>query len=96
MLEFTYNSSYQVNIKMAPFVALYKRKYWSPLYRDDIKKRNLLGPKMIIKTMEKVILIWQFEGSPGLSEEVDRYSILIPEILSGRSNILEDFPHSFW
>ena len=53
LAEFPYNNSYQASIKMAPFEALYGRRYRSPLCWDDIGYRLLLRPKIIIQTMEK-------------------------------------------
>ena len=32
LAEFSYNNSYQVTIRMAPYEALYGRKCWSPIY----------------------------------------------------------------
>jgi len=53
LAEFAYSNSYQASIKMAPFEALYGRRYRSPLCWDDIGYRLLLRPKIIIQTMEK-------------------------------------------
>ena len=57
LAEFAYNNSYQASIKMAPFEALYVRKCRSPLCWDDIGDRRLLGPDIIIQTLEKVKVI---------------------------------------
>ena len=42
---------------MAPYEALYGRKYRSPVYWDDIGERKLLGPDLILQTVEKVAKI---------------------------------------
>ena len=42
---------------MAPFEALYGRNCRSPLCWDDIGDRRLLGPEIIIQTVEKVKVI---------------------------------------
>jgi len=57
LAEFSYNSSYQASIQMAPFEALYVRKCRSPVYWDDIGKRTLLGPELITQTVDKVAQI---------------------------------------
>ena len=57
LAEFAYSNSYQVSIKMAPFEAFYERKCRSPLCWDDIGDRRLLGPEIIIQTVEKVKVI---------------------------------------
>ena len=42
---------------MAPFEALYGRKCRSPLCWYDIDDRRLLGPEIIVQTVEKVKVI---------------------------------------
>jgi len=53
-VEFSYNNSYQASIRMAPYEALYGRKYRSPVCWDDIDERKLLGPDLILQTVEKI------------------------------------------
>jgi len=36
LMEFSYNNSYESTIKMAPFEALYGRKYITPLCCSDL------------------------------------------------------------
>jgi hypothetical protein len=57
LVEFAYNNSFQATIGMAPYDALYGRKCRSPLYWDEVGKRQLLGLEMIQDTEEKVALI---------------------------------------
>ena len=57
LAEFAYNNSYQSNIKMEPFEALYGRKCRSTLCWDDIGERRLSGPEVIQQTVEKVKII---------------------------------------
>ena len=57
LAEFAYNNSYQAGIKMAPFEALYGRKYRSPLCWDDIGDRRLLGSEIITQTVKKAKII---------------------------------------
>jgi hypothetical protein len=55
--EFSYNNSYQSNIEMAPFEALYGRKCRTPLLWDGVGERSLFGPNLIKEAKEKVRLI---------------------------------------
>ena len=47
LVEFAYNNSYHSSIEMAPYEALYGRKYRYPLCWDEIGERELTGPKII-------------------------------------------------
>ena len=47
LVEFAYNNSYHSSIEMAPYEALYGRKYRSPLCWDEVGERKLLGPEII-------------------------------------------------
>ncbi|GER51104.1 retrotransposon protein [Striga asiatica] len=53
-VEFAYNNNYHSSIKMAPFEALYGRKCRSPLYWDEVGEKQVLGPKLIEDTVQKV------------------------------------------
>ena len=44
LIEFAYNNNYHSSIEMAPYEALYGRKYRSPLSWDEIGERELTGP----------------------------------------------------
>ena len=57
LIEFTYNNNYQASIQMAPFEALYGRKYRSPVGWFKIGEQKLLGPDLVYDVMEKVKLI---------------------------------------
>jgi len=54
LAEFSYNNSYQASIKMAPFEALYGRRYRSPLCWDEVGKRRHLGPDVIVQAVDKI------------------------------------------
>ena len=54
LVEFAYNNSYQASIGMTPFAALYGRKCRSPLSWDDIGDRELMGPELIVHTVDVV------------------------------------------
>jgi len=57
LVEFAYNNSFQATIGMAPCEALYGRKCRSPLYWDEVGKRQLVEPEIIQDTKDKIILI---------------------------------------
>ena len=57
LIEFAYNNSYYSSIRMAPFEALYGRKYRSPLCCSEVEKKSLLGPDIVLQTMEKIKFI---------------------------------------
>ena len=51
LMEFAYDNSYQSNIEMVPYEALYGRKIRTPLYWDEIGERKLLGSEIVqVKT----------------------------------------------
>ena len=52
--EFSYNNSYQASLKMAPFEALYGRRFRTPLMWDEVRDRQLFGPDLIKESEEKV------------------------------------------
>ena len=58
-MEFAYNSSYQANIRMAPYEALYGRPCRSPLCWTEVGESSITGPDLIGDTYEKVSLIRQ-------------------------------------
>ncbi|KAA3473644.1 reverse transcriptase [Gossypium australe] len=57
LAEFAYNNSYQSSIKMAPYEVLYGRRCHIPTCWTELGERQLLGPKLITDTEEKVKLI---------------------------------------
>ena len=57
LVEFAYNNSFQVSIEMTPFKGLYGRRCWSPVCRDDVEERKLLGPELVQLIVEKIALI---------------------------------------
>nr|GEZ32112.1 putative reverse transcriptase domain-containing protein [Tanacetum cinerariifolium] len=59
LVEFSYNNSYHASIKVAPYEALYGRKCQSPVCWTEVGEAQLIGPEMIQKTAEKIILIKQ-------------------------------------
>ncbi|XP_057962269.1 uncharacterized protein LOC131153834 [Malania oleifera] len=42
---------------MAQFEALYGRRCWSPLYFDEVRESQILGPELVQQAFEKVRLI---------------------------------------
>ena len=47
LMEFAYNNSYQINIGMAPYEALYGRKCRTPVFWDEVSERKLVGPEIV-------------------------------------------------
>ncbi|GJS68404.1 putative reverse transcriptase domain-containing protein [Tanacetum coccineum] len=59
LVEFSYNNSYHASIKAAPFKALYGRKCRSLVCWTEVGEAQILGPKLIQETTEKIIQIKQ-------------------------------------
>ncbi|GJU88811.1 putative reverse transcriptase domain-containing protein [Tanacetum coccineum] len=57
LAEFSYNNSYHSSIRCAPFEALYGRKCRSPVLWAEIGESSLIGPELVQKTTDKVVLI---------------------------------------
>jgi hypothetical protein len=57
LAEFSYNNSYQSSLKMAPFQALYGRRYGTPLSWSQTGKRKIFGPDLVTEAEEKVKII---------------------------------------
>ena len=57
LMEFAYNNSYQASIGMAPNEALYGRKCQTPVCRDEVGERKLVGPEIVQVTCDKVNVI---------------------------------------
>jgi hypothetical protein len=55
--EFSYNNSYQANIKMSTFEALYGRKCQTPLMWSNEGEKALEGPAFVKEADEKFALI---------------------------------------
>lgn len=58
LMEFAYNNSYQVTIKMIPYKAFYGKRCWSFLYQGDMREKDsieqLFGPNMTWKMIQDV------------------------------------------
>ncbi|GKF09834.1 putative reverse transcriptase domain-containing protein [Tanacetum coccineum] len=59
LVEFSYNNSYHASIKAAPFKALYGRKCHSPVCWTKVGEAQILGPKLIQETTERIVQIKQ-------------------------------------
>ncbi|GKA47193.1 putative reverse transcriptase domain-containing protein [Tanacetum coccineum] len=55
--EFSYNNSYHLSVRYAPFEALYGRKCRSPVLWAEIRESRLIGLELVQETTDKVILI---------------------------------------
>ena len=59
LVEFAYNNSYQATIGMPPYEALYGRKCRSPLHWDEIGEKAVVGPDLVLQSVEGVQKIRQ-------------------------------------
>ena len=57
LAEFSYNNSYQESIKMAPFEALYGRRWRTSLNWSEAGERNFFGPDIVGEAEEQVRVI---------------------------------------
>ncbi|GJV25563.1 putative reverse transcriptase domain-containing protein [Tanacetum coccineum] len=57
LVEFSYNNSYHMSIKCAPFEALYGRKCRSLVIWTEVGEIQLIGPEIVQETTEKIIQI---------------------------------------
>nr|GEY45962.1 putative reverse transcriptase domain-containing protein [Tanacetum cinerariifolium] len=57
LVEFSYNNSYHVSIKAAPYEALYRRKCRSPVCWSEVEDSQLTGPELIRETTAKIVQI---------------------------------------
>nr|GFB67333.1 putative reverse transcriptase domain-containing protein [Tanacetum cinerariifolium] len=59
LVKFSYNNSYHVTIKAAPFEALYGRKCRLPICWTKVEEAQILGPELIQENTEKIVQIKQ-------------------------------------
>ena len=59
LVEFAYNNSYQATIGMPPYEALYGRKCRSPLHWDEVGEKAVVGPELVLQSVEGVQKIRQ-------------------------------------
>nr|GEX71240.1 putative reverse transcriptase domain-containing protein [Tanacetum cinerariifolium] len=57
LVEFSYNNSYHISIKAAPYEALYERKYRIPVCWSEVGDSQLIGLELIRDTNEKIVQI---------------------------------------
>jgi len=57
LAEFSYNNSYQESIRMAPFEAMYGKKYRTPLNWVEVGDYGYFGPNFIKEAREQVSII---------------------------------------
>ena len=58
-MEFSYNNSYQSNIGMTSYEALYGRKCKTPVCWTELNEHKVIGPDIVRETEEKVRVIQQ-------------------------------------
>jgi hypothetical protein len=56
-VEFSYNNSYQANLKMSPFEALYGRNSRTPLHWDQLDERQVFGPDILLEAEENIRMV---------------------------------------
>ncbi|GJV16808.1 reverse transcriptase domain-containing protein [Tanacetum coccineum] len=54
LVEFSYNNSYHSSVRCAPFEALYGRKCRSLIMWAEVGEGQLIGPKLVQETIEKI------------------------------------------
>ncbi|GJZ11466.1 putative reverse transcriptase domain-containing protein [Tanacetum coccineum] len=59
LAEFSYNNSYHLSIRCAPFEALYSRKCRSHVLWAEIGEGSLIGPELVLETTDKVVSPWK-------------------------------------
>ena len=52
-MEFSYNNSYQSNIGMAPYEALYGRKCRTPVRWTELNEHKVIGLEIVKETEKK-------------------------------------------
>ena len=57
LMEFAYNNSYQSNIGMASYEALYGRRCRTPTCWIELDEHKIIGPNLVKYTEEKVWII---------------------------------------
>ncbi|GJS68971.1 putative reverse transcriptase domain-containing protein [Tanacetum coccineum] len=57
LVEFSYNNSYHLSVKCAPFEALYGRKCRTPITWADVGEIKLFGPEIVQETTDKIVQI---------------------------------------
>jgi hypothetical protein len=55
--EFSYNNSYQENIKMTPFEFLYGRKCRTPLFWNEPGENQIFGPDILREAKKQVQMV---------------------------------------
>ena len=54
LIEFAYNNSYQANIGMASYEAVYGRKCCLPIHWFEKGEKQIINPKLVEKTTEAI------------------------------------------
>nr|GEZ88033.1 reverse transcriptase domain-containing protein [Tanacetum cinerariifolium] len=57
LVEFSYNNSYHMSIKCAPFKAPYGRKCRSPVIWTEVEESHLIGPDIMQETTKNIIQV---------------------------------------
>ncbi|GJZ78682.1 putative reverse transcriptase domain-containing protein [Tanacetum coccineum] len=57
LAELSYSSSYHTSVKCAPFEALYRQKCRSPIFWDEVRESQMIGPEIVQETTDKIFQI---------------------------------------
>lgn len=57
LIEFVYNDGYQSSIGMAPYKAIYGKKYMNPLTLIQVRDRQVIGSTFVDDIIIKILLI---------------------------------------
>ena len=57
LVEFSYNNSFQANIGMAPYEALYERKCRTLIFWNEVGERKLSSEELIKVSTEKIQIV---------------------------------------
>ncbi|XP_014521667.1 uncharacterized protein LOC106778237 [Vigna radiata var. radiata] len=95
LVEFTYNNSFQSNIAIAPFEALYERRCRTPLCWFQEGEAVLTGPEIIQQTTEKILrrigpIAYELALPPPLSNlHLVFHDSQLRKYIAKRSHVLE-------
>ena len=57
LMKFPYNNSYQSNISMASYEALYGKRCKTPMCRTELNEHKIISPDLVKDIEEKVQII---------------------------------------
>jgi hypothetical protein len=67
--EFSYNSSYQVSIEMAPYQALYRQQCRTPLFWSQTRESQVFGHKVLRDVEKQVQMVRESLKGPFIRDQ---------------------------